>query len=151
MKKLNELAKKGRINENASIRDSHSTIINADLEKVWDILIKIEDWPSWNPDIKKVTLEGEVAEGTIFKWTQGRTHGVSQIQALTKPSTLSWTSKAKMVKRIYVWNLEADEGQTIATLSASFQGTMVILAQNHQKVYDELLGWLERLKNLAEE
>ena len=30
MKKLNALAQKGQINENASIRDSHSTIINAD-------------------------------------------------------------------------------------------------------------------------
>ncbi|WP_425391678.1 SRPBCC family protein [Ekhidna sp.] len=151
MKKLNELAKKGMINENASIRDSHSTIINANIDKVWDILTDMEDWPNWNPEIKKVTLEGEIAEGTTFKWVQGRTHGISQIQVVKKPALLAWTSKAKFVKRIYVWTLESDEGQTIATVSASFQGAMVVLAQNHQKVYDELLGWLELLKNKAEE
>ncbi|SNS69731.1 Polyketide cyclase / dehydrase and lipid transport [Ekhidna lutea] len=151
MKRLNALAQKGQINENASIRDMHSIIINADIDKVWKILVNMEDWPKWNPEVKKVTKEGELAEGTVFKWVQGRTHGVSQIQALSKPNLLTWTSKASMVKRIYVWTLESDEGQTIATVSASFQGFMVVLAQNHQKVYDELLSWLECLKNKAEE
>lgn len=151
MKKLNALAQKGQINENASIRDSHSTIINADINKVWDILVNMEDWPNWMHDVKKVSVDGEPDEGTVFKWVQGRAHGTSQIQAFKKPYTLSWTSKARMVKRIYVWSLESDEGQTIATVSASFQGTMVLFAQTHQKVYDELLNWLESLKNKAEE
>ncbi|MEO9484515.1 MAG: SRPBCC family protein [Ekhidna sp.] len=151
MKKLNALAQKGKINENAGIRDSHSIIINADIDKVWDVLVDMENWPEWNPDVKKVTVEGAVEEGANFKWVQGRTHGQSQIQCVQKPSTLSWTSKAKLVKRIYVWSLESDENQTIATVSASFQGTLVVLAENHQKVYDELLNWLERLKNITEE
>lgn len=151
MKKLNALAQKGQINENAGIRDSHSIIINADIDKVWNVLIDMENWPSWNPDVKKVTLDGDVAVGTYFSWVQGRTHGKSQIQTVDKPSTLAWTSKAKWVKRIYVWTLESDEGQTIATVSASFQGTFVVLAENHQKVYHELLNWLELLKNKTEE
>ncbi|WP_420578476.1 SRPBCC family protein [Ekhidna sp.] len=151
MKKLNALAQKGQINENASIRDSHSTIINADINKVWDILVNLKDWPNWMQDVKKVTVEGsEIGEGTVFKWVQGRAHGISEIQAFKKPNTFAWTSKASMVKRIYVWSLESDEGQTIATVSASFQGVMVVLAQNHQKVYNELLNWLEALKNKAE-
>lgn len=151
MKKLNALAKKGKINENAGIRDSHSIIINADIDKVWDILVDMENWPTWNPEVKKVILEGKVEEGAYFKWLQGRTNGKSQIQKVEKPSNISWTSQAKFVKRIYVWSLESDEGQTIATVSASFQGTFVVLAENHQKVYNELLNWLELLKNKSEE
>lgn len=151
MNKLNALAKKGQINENAGIRDSHSTVINASIEKVWEVLADMEKWPTWNPDVRKVTLEGEVAEGTFFNWVQGRTHGVSQIQQVNKPFSLAWTSKAKMVKRIYVWSLESDENQTIATISASFQGAFVVLVENHQKVYNELLSWLELLKKQAEE
>lgn len=151
MNKLNALAKNGQINENAGIRDSHSTIINANIEKVWDILVDMESWPNWNPEVKKVTVNGEVAEGTTFKWIQGRTHGNSQIQQVKKPSSLTWTSKAKLVKRIYVWSLESDENQTIATVSASFQGALVVLVENHQKVYNELLNWLELLKKQAEE
>lgn len=150
MKKLNALAQEGKINENAGIRDSHSIIINADIEKVWDVLIDMEKWPEWNPEVKRVSLEGEVVDGTNFTWTQGRTHGKSQIQSVKKPNSLTWTSKAKFVKRIYVWSLESDEGQTIATVSASFQGTFVVLAENHQKVYHDLLNWLELLKAKTE-
>lgn len=150
MKKLNALAQKGQINENAGIRDSHSAVINANIEKVWDILVDMESWPKWNPGVKKVTLYGEVAEGTKFEWIQGRTHGNSEIQHVKKPVSLAWTSKAKLVKRIYVWTLESDENQTIATISASFQGALVVLVENHQKVYNELLNWLELLKQQAE-
>ena len=151
MKKLKALAQKGKINESASIKDSHSIIINVDIDKIWNVLIDLENWPAWNPDVKTVTVDEEVKEGANFKWVQGRTHGNSQIQNIKKPFTLSWTSKAKFVKRIYVWSLESDENQTIATISASFQGAFVALAANHQKVYDELLNWLERLKNKVEE
>ena len=84
MKKLNALAQKGQINENASIRDSHSTIINAEINKVWDILADIQDWPDWISDVKKVTVDGDVGEGTTFHWVQGRSHGTSQIQAFKK-------------------------------------------------------------------
>ena len=151
MQKLNALARKGKINKNADIRDSHSIIINAEIDKVWGILFDMENWPQWNEEVKKVTVEGDVQEGANFKWVQGRTHGNSQVQKVQKPAILSWTSKAKLVKRIYVWTLESDENQTIATLSASFEGAFVVLAENHQKVYNELLNWLERLKNKAEE
>ena len=150
MKKLNALAREGKINENAGIRDSHSIIINADIDRVWNIIADMESWPEWNPEVKKVNVEGELSEGTYFSWTQGRTSGKSQIQAVKKPALLSWTSKARFVNRIYVWTFESDESQTIATVSASFQGTFVVIVENHQKVYHELLNWLELLKNKAE-
>ena len=151
MKRLNALAKKGEINENASIRDSHSTVINASIERVWSVLTDIEKWPEWNEDVKKVELNGELKEGVGFTWKQGRTQGHSEIQQIKEPTSFSWTSKANWVKRIFVWSLESDENQTIATVSASLQGTLVVLVENHQKVYDELLNWLECLKTKAEE
>ena len=146
MKKLNVLAQKGKINENASIRDSHSTIINASIEKVWSILTHVDKWPEWNSEIKKIDLNGELKEGCTFTWKYGRTQGQSEIQKIDKPNTFAWTSKAKWVKRIFVWSLESDENQTIVTVSASLQGRLVVFMENHQKVYDELLNWLESLK-----
>ncbi len=151
MKRLNALAQKGKINENASIRDSHSIIINSSIDTVWNVLTDIEKWPEWNPEIKRVALQGELEEGSHFEWKQGRTQGHSQIQQVKKPTSFAWTSKANWVKRIFVWSLESDENQTIATVSASLQGTLVVLVENHQKLYDELLNWLECLKNKSEE
>ena len=150
MKRLNALAQKGKINENASIRDSHSIIINASIQKVWDILTDVEKWPEWNSEVKNVDLKGELKEGTHFGWKLGRKSGNAEIQLLKEPTSFTWTGKANLVKRIFVWSLESDENQTIATVSTSLQGTFVVLMENHQKIYDELLNWLECLKTTSE-
>lgn len=151
MHRINALAKEGKINENASIRDQHSIIINAPIDKVWDNLTNLNEWPKWNKDVKKMKVNGEIKEGTTFHWTIGRLKANSQIQHLEKPTTFSWTGKTNWVKRIYVWSLESDENQTIVTVSTSLQGVLTVLVENHQKVYTELLNWLECLKTKTEE
>lgn len=144
------LAKEGKINENASIRDQHSIIINAPIEEVWEILTNLKEWPSWYGNVKRMEVDEMVEEGTQFKWTLGRVKSISQIQRLARPNTFSWTGKSKWVKRIYVWSLEADENQTIVTVSSSLQGTFTVLVENHQKVYTQLINWLECLKSKSE-
>lgn len=151
MKQLNKLAKKGEINEEASIRDSHSTVINADISKVWDILTDIPRWSNWNSDIKKIKLkDNEIKVSSYFSWSHRRYIANAQIQSMDKPSLFSWTERTNCAKRINVWSLEADENQTIATVKCSIQGVFVVF-QNHQHIYDELLNWLESLKKKSEE
>ncbi|GAB4239352.1 MAG: hypothetical protein Tsb0034_15370 [Ekhidna sp.] len=145
------LAKEGKINENASIKDQHSIVINAPIDKVWDILIDLQNWKEWNSDVKKMDVEGPIKAGTKFNWTIGRLKAQSQIQLIDKPQTLAWTEKSSWVKRIYVWSLEQDENQTLVTLSSSLQGVFTVLVERHSKVYDELLNWLESLKKKSEE
>ena len=151
MKQHSDLAQKGLINENASIRDSHSIVINAKIEKVWDILINVERWPEWNADISKVQIDGKPEIGKDCQWNFNRTRIKSQFQAIEEPKLISWSGKTRWVKEIYVWQMESDENQTIITLSASLQGFLVTLVNNHQKVYNELINWLEALKKRAEE
>ena len=151
MNNLNALASQGKINENASVKDQHSIIINAPAAKVWGILVDMEAWPQWNDKIKNVKLDGEVTKGTNFGWTFDGKKFSSQIQSAEESSTLAWTGKSSLVKSVYVWQLEDDENQTIATLSTSMQGTFTILFNKHQKIYDDLLYWLQTLKEKAEE
>ncbi len=150
MKRLKELAKKGEINQNASIRNTHSLVINSPIEHVWDIITAIEKWSEWNPSFKKTSLKGSCKKGAHFTWTYRKTKGYSEIQQIDKPFSFSWTSKANWIKRIFVWSLEADENQTIVTLKASLQGVLVVLLENPQKVYDEILEWIKCLKIEAE-
>jgi len=150
MQSLNTLAKKGQINENANIRDSHSTIINASIETVWDILIDFNSWSSWNPQITKVVMEGIPEEEKDFQWNFGGTTFKSQVQAVNDKKLLSWSGKSLWIKGIYVWQLESDENQTIVTLSTSMQGSFITLVNSHQKVYNQLIDWLECLKSRAE-
>ncbi|MEQ9405016.1 MAG: SRPBCC family protein [Cyclobacteriaceae bacterium] len=150
MKKLETLAKEGKINENASIKDGHSIIINAPINKVWGVLTDLEKWPNWNPVIKNVSTGGKPEKGMNFKWTFDGTKYSSQIQAIKEPETLAWTGKSSWIKSIHVWQLESDDNQTIASLSTSLQSTFAVLVNKHQKVYNDLIGWLECLKNTAE-
>jgi hypothetical protein len=42
-------------------------IINAPVNKVWDVLVDFQKYPEWNPFIK--SFEGEIREGESFKVT----------------------------------------------------------------------------------
>jgi uncharacterized protein YndB with AHSA1/START domain len=150
MNRLNALAKEAKINENASIRDQHSIIINAPIDKVFTILKNVEEWPSWNPEITKAKASGPITEGSTFEWTHNQQKLTAEVQLFEEPTTLTWTGKTKWVKDIFVWQLDKDENQTIVTVGASLQGAFVILVKNHQRVYNELLRWLECLKKAAE-
>ena len=150
MNRTNALAREGKINENANIRDQHSIIINASIEKVWKILTDFNEWPSWNSEISKVALSGTVQEGTTFSWTLNGNKHTAQIQLCKEPSELAWSGKSKWIKGIHAWQLESDENQTIVTLSTSLQGAFIFFVNSHQKVYNELLQWLEKLKAKAE-
>ena len=151
MDKTIELAKEGRINENASIKDQHSIIINAPIDKVWEILADLSNWPTWNEDISKVVVNGDLEEGSRFSWVYNGNKINAEIQLLKEPNELAWSGKARWVKEIYVWQLESDENQTIVTLSASLSGSFTIFVNSHQKVYRELIQWVECLKKAAEQ
>lgn len=150
MNRLNALAKEAKINDNASIKDQHSIIINAPIEKVWSIILKIEKWPEWNAEITKVRSDGTVQEGSKFEWSYNQSTLNSEIQLIDPPNAISWTTNSKWAKGIYVWQLEQDDKQTIATVGLSLQGTFVILMNNHQRVYKTLLRWLDFLKSASE-
>ena len=151
MKETIALAKEGMINTNASIKDQHSIIIQAPIEKVWTILTNVSGWKQWNPLIKHLSATDEVHPGSQFEWKIGRMSSSSEIQLMDKPGTFSWTGKSTFVKRIYVWSLETDENQTIATLGTSLEGLFTVWVENHRSVYNEIHQWLDCLKVKAEE
>ena len=150
MKQTISLAQEGKINENASIKDQHSIIINAPIERVWNIVSNVAAWPEWNGEIKNLKISEPPVEGTKFDWKIGRMNLSSQIQLMEKPGVIAFTGKSTLVKRIYVWSFETDDKQTIASLSTSLQGWFTVWVENHRSVYNELLSWLELLKQKAE-
>ncbi|MBV6644005.1 MAG: SRPBCC family protein [Cyclobacteriaceae bacterium] len=146
MNRLIDLAQEGKINENASVRDRQSIIINAPIEKVWDILVDVSKWPEWNGDIAST----EQHQDGTFTWHLGGTKIRSTFASKTKPTLLSWTGKALMVKAIHVWSLEkTDEDQTIVSAEESIQGLMTIII-GHRRLHSNLINWLTQLKKKSE-
>ena len=151
MQLLSELAKDGKINENAGIKDRHSIIINTPVKKVWALIEAIENWPDWNSVVKRISIDGDVEEGTEFTWNLNGTKIDSQVERLQVQNILSCTGRSRWIKSIFVWQVESDDDQTIVTLSVSMQGLFSTFFKSHQNVYNDILGWLECLKTKAEE
>jgi uncharacterized protein YndB with AHSA1/START domain len=149
MNELESQAREGRINENASIRDRQAAIINAPIEKVWKILTLVNEWPNWNPEIKSARAE-KVQARESFDWHIKHSHFQSIFQVVNEPTLLTWTGKSKLVKSIFVWNLEASDNQTIVTVEESIEGFVIPLFNNHSKLHDILIDWLKALKSEAE-
>lgn len=149
MKVLAPLAESGKINPDASIRDSQSAIINAPIDVVWKALIDLEKWPEWNGNIKSVKID-KVEEGAQFKWNINGNSVSSTIRRIKAPELLSWTGNAMGIKAIHVWKLEeASDNQTIISTEESLQGILTLFF-SHQKLHDTLLNWLECLKQHVE-
>jgi len=149
MKGLQSQAREGRINENASIRDRQSIIINANIDRVWDILTNVNAWTQWNKEIKVAKCE-QVAMEADFEWQVLQSHFKSTFHVVDMPNTLSWTGQSKFVKSIFVWNLEASDAQTIVTVEESIEGFIVPIFNNHSKLHNILIDWLHALKTEAE-
>lgn len=150
MKSLEAQALEGKINENASIRDRQSAIVNAPIEKVWDLLVNVNDWPDWNPEIKSAKCD-KVEPGAEFEWTVRHTHLHSKFKVVDEPTLLTWVGKGKLTKMIFVWSFEASDEQTIITVEQSVEGIVLPLFNNHSKLHDILIDWLEALKAKLEE
>lgn len=149
MHTLTPLARAGKINPDASIRDSQSTIINAPIATVWEILSAVDEWPEWNQDIR--ILQNEIFKmGSAFRWQLNGIYYKSTIQQIRLFELISYTSESTGTKSIHVWRLDETEGdQTIVTTEMSTQGFLTLF-QSHQKLHSTLLNWLSRLKQRAE-
>ncbi len=69
------------INRAAPATASGETVIGAEPDTVFSVSSAIDEWPSWNPDMKSVELEGPVEPGTVRKrrkaapWLAPRSRG----------------------------------------------------------------------------
>ena len=53
------------INDRAPIVGASEIEIAAAPEAVWKVLTAFERWPSWNPDVKSMAVQGPVARGSV--------------------------------------------------------------------------------------
>jgi uncharacterized protein YndB with AHSA1/START domain len=126
--------------------------IAADPETVWEVLTDLELWPSWNPDVRSVTVERGLGEGTVFRWKAGRATITSTIREVDRPRLIGWSGKTSGIDAVHVWRLEPRDGSTLVRTEESWQGVLVRLLRGPmrkslQKAVD---GGLDHLKAEAE-
>jgi uncharacterized protein YndB with AHSA1/START domain len=140
------------INEQAPVVGASEIEIGASPEGVWEVLTTFERWPSWNPDVKSMSVEGPVEPGTVFRWKAGPGTIVSTIQRLEPPRIMAWTGKTLGIKAIHFWHLEPRNGGTFVRTEESYEGLITRPFRGRlQKTLDKALAdGLQYLKTEVE-
>ena len=140
------------INTGAPVVGFSEIEIAAAQEVAWDVLTEIEGWPSWNPEVKSVSMDGGLGEGAVFRWKSGPGTITSTIEAVEAPRRIAWSGTSFGIKAIHVHTLEPQNGGTLVRTEESYDGLVARLFHGLlQKTLDKTLrGGLEHLKAEAE-
>ena len=136
----------------ASVTGRAETHINAAPETVWEVLTRLENWPSWNSDVKWMRFDGPLAPGTEFRRKAGPGTIVSTIDRVEPPRYISWHGRTLTIDAYHEWWLERRDGGTFVRTEEAFFGTLArVLRRPLQKTLDKSFAdALERLKHEAE-
>jgi hypothetical protein len=140
------------INKRAPVMVVGEIEVAATPEVVWEVITAIEQWPTWNPDVKWVSLNGDVVEGTQFRWKAGPETIISTIHQVERLLILAWTGKTLGVNATHVWRMDAQNGHTIVRIEESWEGLMArIFRDSSQKMLETAIETgLQYLKAEAE-
>jgi hypothetical protein len=126
--------------------------IGAAPDVVWSVLADLSAWPSWNPDVKTMTVDGPVEAGTTFRWKAGSASLTSTLRSVDPPREIGWTGTTMGIKAVHVFTLEPSDGGTRASSAESFRGLIPSIFTGYsrkviQRGIDDILA---RLKVEAE-
>jgi hypothetical protein len=115
-------------------------------------LTTIEEWPSWNPEVKSASLEGELTPGSRFDWKAGPGTITSTLQEVERLRRIAWTGKTLGIRAIHVYRLEPRDGRTLVRSEESWEGLLArFLRRRIQRTLDQATdSGLARLKAAAE-
>jgi len=130
------------INREAPVVGKSELEISAPPERVWAVLTDLDQWPTWNADVKSMQFGKSVAPGSTFRWRAGPGRISSVIERVEPPLLVAWTGKTFGIRAIHFWTLEPQKGGTLVRTEESYDGLLArILRRSLQRTLD---GALER-------
>lgn len=140
------------INQKAPVKYQASITIDAPVETVWHLMTDIKNWPQWNPEITDVTIEGDLAAGTVFSWKGKGSSLTSELQVVEPLQIIGWTGKTMGIRAVHVYRFARNGTGTTVTSEESWEGLLVTLTRGYmQKLMAKSLdGGLACLKAAAE-
>lgn len=110
-------------NKNAPVFAEGQVEIEASPEVIWKIMTDVNNWPNWNPEVSKASLNGKVKEGNTFQWKAGPGTIKSTIRSVENERLIAWTGKTlSIIYASHVWKLEPLNGKTMVRTEESWEG-----------------------------
>ncbi len=140
------------INERAPVVARGEIEIEAPAGVVWELMSGIDQWPTWNPEIRSARLEGTLAAGSTFKWRAGPGEITSTLREVRPPEWIEWTGTTFGIRAVHVWRVRAAGPSTIAATEESWEGLPVRLlrGQSQRRLDAAISSGLQLLKSEAE-
>jgi len=113
-----------KINESAPVIAAHEIEIEASPEAVWDIIVAVERWPAWNPDVRATFIEGNLQAGKSFSWKAGPGTIRSTVLQMQKPKELVWSGTTLGIRAIHLWQIERRGEKTTVRSEESWEGLL---------------------------
>jgi hypothetical protein len=141
------------INADAPVVSRTEIEIAAPPEVVWEVLTSFAEWPTWNPEVKSVSVDEPVAVGSTFRWKAGPGTITSTISRLEPTGLVAWSGRSMGLKAIDVFRLAPRDGRTIVREEESWDGIVAkVLRTSMQRTLDRSLErGLQHLKDESEQ
>ena len=121
------------VDRNAPVVASGEVEVAADPETVWGVISDLERWPSWNPAVTSVELEGDVAAGSVFRWKAGPGTITSTLREVDRPRVIGWTGKTLGIGAVDVYRLEPRGAGTLVRAEESWDGLLARLLRGRMR------------------
>jgi uncharacterized protein YndB with AHSA1/START domain len=141
------------INTEAPVMTRGEILINAPVEKIWEIQTDVSAWPAWQPDVDGSESEGPLEVGSVFRWQTAGLDITSTVQEIDPPRRIVWSGPAQGISAVHAWTLEPQEDGFLVKTQESWEGEPVdAQVETLQGALDKSLrDWLENLKRTAED
>ncbi|MDQ3051626.1 MAG: SRPBCC family protein [Bacteroidota bacterium] len=140
------------INLNAPVLCRKSIAINATSVGVWEVLTDINNWPSWQKDVRKSAIKGPLIQGTAFSWKSGGININSVIHTAEPYTLFGWSGNAIGLSAVHNWKIVELNKRTEVHVEESMEGILAKLFKKamNKKVDTSLDKWLTLLKDHCE-
>ncbi len=141
------------IEPDAPVQATRSVPIAAAPSLVWAVLADIPSWPTWNTDVRDVSVPDGVRPGATFTWRSGAARISSTFAVVEPERELSWTGRTLGIHAVHVYRLEPwPDSTTTVVLEESWTGLPArLLRRKCQAMLDDALdSGLTRLKSAVE-
>ncbi len=136
----------------AKVRAQAAIAIDAPVERIWKLVVDIDQWPQWNKAVSKARFEGPLERGATFVWISGGFTIHSTMQDVVPMRRLSWSGRTFGTKAVHSWTFDVMDEGVLVTTTETFRGWLpMIMSKTMQKtLHDTLCALLASLKAAAE-
>ena len=140
------------VNRNAPVFAETEIVIDAPQELVWQVLTDLQGWPQWYTEVSEVSVYGDFAPGTEFRWKASGVTILSQLEIIEPHSRLLWTGRSPGVRATHLWKFHEQGAKTLVHTEECFEGLLPRLLKGPLKrmLADSLESGTQSLKAACE-